>query len=387
MEEEKKVSKKTEKKQSKKAKKLAKKQERKERRERESVSDTDFSKFATNSDAAEEDVYEVKRGFFGPKKKKRKSVVNPRFELDENGEFNISTSDVEIVGKETGKLIDEQYTRNYSVKKARGDYRPPKIKWWEIYKLADRSFARRKIKKEVNKAAKIKPGFIKKTKLMLLAIFLGWCGAHNFYAKNHKKGWVQVITFILWMGIVFLMPYVTWLAKIEVSISGFCGFIDMFIWLSDVVNIAFNSYKYRIQKEGFIFAMNIETRAKLGEKYIDLDLYKKPWWVKAKVWCQKKKRGYEEWKHDRRQRMIEKEKAKIAAREEQEKIEEEIARHNAMEDAEIAKQKQEERAKLVVDEKTISELKSFGNNDTKVLKAEIKDESEKEEVKTSSFLL
>lgn len=379
LEAEKKQTAKTSKKQDKKAKKLAKKQEKKERRERESVSDTDFSKFATNNES-EEDIYEIKRGLFGSKKKRKKSLANPRFELDENGEFNISTKDVEIVGEETGKLIDEQYTKNYSVKKARGDYRPPKIKWWEIYKLADRSFARRKIKKEVNKAAKIKPGFIKKTKLMLLAIFLGWCGAHNFYAKNYKKGWTQVITFILWMGIVFTMPFIPWLAKIEVSVGGFCGFIDMFIWLSDVVNIAFNSYKYRIQKEGFIFAMNIETRAKLGEKYIDLDLYKKPWWVRFKVWCQKKKRGYEEWKHDRRQRMIEKEKAKLAAREEQEKIEEEIARHNAIEDAEIKKQKQEERAKLVVDEKTLSELKSFGDEETKTLKVETpKEESSKEE--------
>ena len=28
--------------------------------------------------------------------------------------------------------------------------------------------------------------------------------------------------------------------------------------------------------------MNIETRAKLGEKYIDMDLYQKPWWFRFK---------------------------------------------------------------------------------------------------------
>lgn len=376
LEAEQKQQKKQSKKDDKRAKKAAKKQERKERRERESVSDTDFSKFATNSESNGEPEYEIKKGFFGDIKKRKKKQLNPKFELDENGEFNIDTKDVEIVGEETGKLIEDQYTRSYSVKKARGDYRPPKIKWWEIYKLADRAFARRKIKKEVNKAAKIKPGFIKKTKLMLLSIFLGWCGAHNFYAKNYKKGWTQVVSLFVWFGVIFGSAKWPFLKNIEISVGGFAGFIDCFIWFGDMINIAFNSFKYRIQKEGFIFALNIETRAKLGEKYIDLDLYKKPWWVRAKVWLQKKKRGYQEWKHDRRQRLIEREKAKLAAREEQAKIDEEIARHDAMEDAEIAKAKQ---SKYVVDEKTISELKSFGDNDTKVLKAETKTEAKADE--------
>ena len=153
----------------------------------------------------------------------------------------------------------------------------------------------------------------------------------------------------------------------------------MVMWFSDIFNIILNTYKYRIQKEGFIFAMNIETRAKLGEKYVDLELYKKPWWVKFKVWCQKKKRGYEEWKHDHRQRMIEKEKAKLAKKEEQEKIEAEIAAHEEKENAEIAK-----RSNLVVDQKTLDELKSFGDNvsnDTKVLKAEPKKEKNKQDSK------
>lgn len=358
------------------AQKQAKKQELKEKRERESVSNTDFSKFATNIEKNDDQTEDIptKKGVFGEKRKaKKNSQEKPRFEIDENGEFNIDTDDVEIVGKETGKIIEEQHSKSYSVKKARGDYREPKIKWWEIYKLADRSFARRKIKKEVNKASKIKPDFINKTKLLMLSIFLGWSGAQNFYAKNKKKGWVQVISLILWLGITILAPYVRFLARVQISIGGCAGFIDIFIWFSDIFNVVFNSFKYRIQKEKFIFSMNIETRAKLGEKYIDLDLYKKPWWVKFKVWCQKKKRGYEEWKHDRRQRLIEKEKQKLKEVEEKTKIDEEIARHNEMENSEIEKQKQEERSKLVVDESILSELKSFGNEDTEILKAETGD--------------
>ena len=351
--------------------KKAKKQAKKEKRLRESVSDTDFKEYALGE--GEKPAKET-RGLLGGPRRGSKNASKLNFDIDENGEYNISTSDVEIVGAETGKIIDEQYTKNYSVKKARGDYRPPKIKWWEIYKFADRAFAKRKIKKEVNKAAKIKPSFIKKTKLLLLSIFFGWCGAQNFYAKNYKKGWFQLLMLFVSIPVIFLGAYVPFFRKIEVSVGGFGAFINLFFWISDTINICFNSFRYRIQREGFIFALNIETRAKLGEKYIDLDLYKKPWWVRFKVWCQKKKRGYEEWKHDRRQRLIEKEKAKLAKAAEKAAIEEEIARHDAIEDAEIEKQKQE---KLVVDKKTLEELKSFGDEDTKVLKAETKETEEK----------
>ena len=371
---------KAEKKAERRAKKLERKQELKEKRERESVSSTDFAKFASNVEQEEtEEEFVVKKGLFGSKKKKKKNKQEkPNFEIDENGEFYISTSDVEIVGEETGKLIEESHAQSYSVKKARGDYREPKIKWWEIYKLADRAFARRKIKKEVNKAAKIKPDFINKSKLLMLSIFLGWTGAQNFYAKNKKKGWVSIISLILWMGIAFFAPFIPFLSKIQISVGGCAGFICVFIWFSDIFNTAFNSFKYRLQREKFIFSLNVETRSKLGEKYIDYELYKKPWWFRFKVWCQKKKRGYEEWKHDRRQRLIEKEKAKLAKAEEQAKIDAEIARHDEMENAEFEKKKQEERAKLIMDEGVVADLKSFGNEDTKVLKAETPEEVKEE---------
>ena len=96
------------------------------------------------------------------RKRRKEKEKKPQFDVDENGEFNIDTADVEIVGEETGKAFEEKFKQTYSVKKARGDYREPKIKWWEIYKIADRAFARRKIKKEVNKAARIKPEYINK---------------------------------------------------------------------------------------------------------------------------------------------------------------------------------------------------------------------------------
>ncbi len=340
----------------KKQEKLARKEEQRAKKLREQRSDTDFSKFASNSnEPVGTDIIEARKA------KKKKSLA-PKFELDEHGEFNIDTADVEIIGEKTGKMIEEHHKQTYSVKKARGDYREPKIKWWEIYKLADRSFARRKIKKEVSKAAKIKPDFISKTKLFLLTLFFGWCGAHNFYAKNKRKGWVSVVCLILWISIHILGLRRIWIFDdIQLSVSGLCGFIVMFIWLSDIVNVLFNNFKYRIQSDEFIFGMNVKTRAKLGEKYIDLDLYQKPWWVRFKVWCQKKKRGYDEWQHDRRQRMIEKEKAKQARLEEIARIDAEIAEFEAKESLKSKDQKMEDVKKSLKETKVLDDIKTFEN--------------------------
>ena len=215
---------KADKKQQKLEKKLAKKAEKKAKKERESKSDTDFVKVASDSSQyaySDDDSFSERR-------KKRKNRQNRLvFDVDENGEFNIDTKDVEIVGEETGKLIDQRFEQSYSVKKSRGDYRPPKIKWWEIYKISDRYFARRKIKKEVSKAARIKPSFINKTKLLLLAIFFGWTGAHNFYAKNKRKGCVSLVSLVIWIGVATLATKFAFFQKIEISVAGFAGFVQI----------------------------------------------------------------------------------------------------------------------------------------------------------------
>jgi len=289
-------------------------------------------------------LYEINTDFSEFKKKeymnKKQAQDALEFDIDENGEYDIDTSDVELVDKETRELIAKREQQTYSIKKARGEYEPEKIHWWEIYKLANRAFARRKIKKEVNKAAKIKPDFVKKPKLLLLSIFLGWFGAHNFYAKNKRKGWFMLICTILWFGVISLaMNGIPFFASIELSVGGFAGFLVLTMWLSDVINIIFNNFKYRVQKVAFISKLNVETRAKLGEKYIDMELYQKPWWIRFKVWFDKKRRDYAKFRHERRQRMIEKEKAKQAKLAEQAKIDAEIAEYERKEDEKLKSQK------------------------------------------------
>ncbi len=327
--------------------KLAKKEAKRKRKEESKVSSTDFSKFAVNASSDEAEIVVPK--------KKRKKNDNFQFEIDENGEFNIDTKDVEIIGEEVSKIYEERRRKQeYSVKKARGDYRQPKVKWWEIYKLADRAFARRKIKKDVAKAAKMKPDFISKAKLLILSILFGWCGVHNFYARNKKKGFVT-LTFLTISILSMIFNDLAFVKAIEIWLIGFTGFVVISIWVIDVVNIIFNKFEYRIQKEKFISSMNIETRAKLGEKYIDLELLKKPWWVRFKVWCDKKKRNYHEWKQERRQRMIEKEKAKLEMQEEKDKIEQEVAAFEKKELEKLENEKKQEKTSAKKEKKESSE--------------------------------
>lgn len=349
---------KAQKKEKKRLAKLAKKEAKRKRKEAEKVSTTDFTQFASNVESDENEVATRHR------RKNKKDKF--QFEVDENGEINIDTKDVEIIGEEVSKAYEEKRKqREYSIKKARGDYRPPKVKWWEIYKLADRAFARRKIKKDVSKASKIKPDFVSKAKLLILAILFGWCGAHNFYAKNKKKGFTSLIFFIISV-VSLIFQEVPFVHAIELWLIGFTGFVVISIWVVDVVNIIFNKFEYRIQKDKFISSMNIETRAKLGEKYIDLELLKKPWWVRFKVWLDKKKKNYNEWQQERRQRLIQKEKAKLEAQEEKSKIDAEIAEAEKQELKKIEQEKKQEKQENKKDkseeQKENSEPKKLSTN-------------------------
>lgn len=350
-----KLEKKRRKEEEKRQKKAKKEAEKKQKIEEEEI---DFSQFAINSGVPDPDEILDTDTYSERKKKKKKLDAKPRFMIDENGEFDIDTKDVEIVGEETGKIIEKQYQQSYSVKKSRGDYMPQKLKWWEIYKFADRHFARSKIKKEVNKAAKMKPSFVEKYKLLLLCIFLGPFGAHHFYAKNKKRGWFMVTMCCIWIlgtilaestGIFRFLRYV------EISIMGFAGFLTLFFWFSDLINIIFNQFKYTIQRDRFIEGLNVETRAKLGAKYIDMDLYHKPWWVRFKVWCDKCKRNHAERQKERRQANIDREKERLKEQAENETGE------AATEKSDNAENSSD--GKFSVSSETISELETFDADD------------------------
>ncbi len=203
-----------------------------------------------------------------PKRHKHKSKTKPQnkedlpeYTVDENGDYNIDTKDV--------TFLEGVDYKSYSAKQARGE-KPAreKINWWEIYKWADLMLARRKINKEVKKASYKIPYGISRTKMLLLCIFLGWFGAHDFYAKNNKRGWT-VLSFNVVVALVINIPILYKLMGIFVG--GGLGFVLVVMWISDLYAIITNHYKYRISKEEFISNLNVETRGKLPKRYWNLD--------------------------------------------------------------------------------------------------------------------
>ena len=209
----------------------------------------------------ETEVVPVVRKRHKHKPKKVRIEDRPQYKVEEDGTYSIDTSDV--------SFLEDIDTKSYSVKKARGDAPAvEKLKWWEIYKWADRVLARRKINKEVKKASYKLPYAINKTKMILWCIFFGWLGIHNFYGGNKKKGWTIVafdIVVMLTINIPVLYEFM------GIFVGGGLGFVVVAMWLKDLFNLIVNRYCYRISKEEFISNLNLETRAKLGNKYITFD--------------------------------------------------------------------------------------------------------------------
>ena len=210
------------------------------------------------SDVTEESKPEEKKAKRHKHKPKAKEV--PQFTVDADGSYNIDTSDVTFLDNSS-----------YSSKKERGEFKPEKIKWWEIYKWADRHLARRKIMKEVNKAARTKPVFVNKVTMSILALLLGWCGIHDFYAKNYIKGTVNAVSIIL-ASIFVTVPA---LAPVATFFGGGFGLVAFYLWVTDFFTILFDKYKYRISKEAFIAKLNVETRYKISKRYLQIDKIKK----------------------------------------------------------------------------------------------------------------
>lgn len=197
-----------------------------------------------------------------------KKDKSPQFSVEKNGEYSVNVKDV--------TYLPNTYT--YSAKKARGELDTPKIKWWEVYKWADILLARRKIKKQVKNASYYRPEQFSRTKLILLSLFLGWSGAHNFYARNYRKATFMLVSVIL--GVFVTLAPFNFLNYIRVSIGGGLLFVVLLMWVLDFINILLGTFSFRLSKWKFIDCLNTDCRATLGTKYIDKDQYKKPWIVR-----------------------------------------------------------------------------------------------------------
>ena len=200
------------------------------------------------------------------KKKNRNQKIKIDVEIDKDGEYNIDTRDVTFF---------EGASDSYSAK----DKKKDKPKWWEVYRWADLYFARKKINKEVNKAAVEIPAYISKTWMLILCLLFGWMGAHNYYAKNYKKAVFITLSVI----VAFVVANVkVFEGVIQISVGGGFGFIVLFLWIWDFIGILINKYKYRESKLKFISKLNAKTREKLGQKYLNIHNWYVPYEEKQK---------------------------------------------------------------------------------------------------------
>ena len=202
-----------------------------------------------------------------PKRHKHKPKIKdlPNVTKDENGELDVDTSNIDLFA---GPSL------NYSEKKARGDGKEEKIAWWEIYKWGQKYLERKEVKKEVKKAGVIEPEYISHAKLLVLCLLFGWMGAHNFYAKNTKKGWFVLISIITAFVVMNIPAFV---GKIDVFVTGGLGLIVLMMWIYDTINIILHRYQFRESRLKFISRLNLKSRKKLGKKYENISEWFTPY--------------------------------------------------------------------------------------------------------------
>lgn len=150
-----------------------------------------------------------------------------------------------------------------------GKYEMEKLKWWEIYRWADRQLAKNKINKIVKKESLKRPEKVSYWVLFFLTLFSGFVGIHNFYAGNTKRGVVSSSCFgLAFFFVIFLNGIKFFNMYMQGLLCAIPGLICLFIWVSDFIAIIFKRFKYSKSKIEFIKTLDIETRARLGKKYI-----------------------------------------------------------------------------------------------------------------------
>lgn len=89
----------------------------------------------------------------------------------------------------------------------------------------------------------ILPKDVKKSKLLLLSIFLGLFGAHCFYVGRMKRGFLIPVLFLFCVTLVSLPE--TWVlhAYFGQTFAGLLGCISWFCWWMDITKIIFNKFK------------------------------------------------------------------------------------------------------------------------------------------------
>lgn len=190
-----------------------------------------------------------------------KRVAEPRV-----GGVHIDVEKYTYFGRSRSKYIPNEKKFVY---KEDGEYKIQKLEWWEIYKWADRQLAKGKIKKAVKKESIKKPERVSFWVLFSLCLFSGFVGVHNFYAGNIKRGIVQASCFALAFGFVIFLDGIAFFNQyMQGLMCALPGLIAVVMWISDFIAIIFKKFKYEESRINYIKTLDLETRARLGKKYI-----------------------------------------------------------------------------------------------------------------------
>lgn len=195
------------------------------------------------------------------KVKAPKRVADPRV-----GGVHIDVEKYTYFGRSRSKYIPNEKKFIY---REDGEYKIEKLEWWEIYKWADRQLAKSKIKKAVKKESIKKPERVSFWVLFSLCLFSGFVGVHNFYAGNVKRGIVQASCFALAFGFVIFLDGIAFFnLYMQGLMCALPGLIFLFMWISDLLAIIFKKFRYEESRINYIKTLDLETRARLGKKYI-----------------------------------------------------------------------------------------------------------------------
>lgn len=96
---------------------------------------------------------------------------------------------------------------------------------------------------------KTRPNDVKKWVMILTSILGGWFGLHYFIVGRTWRGWFQVLGF----AFAFVYTFCAVEQNIRTGYLGalllLCGFIwaaSVVIWLTDIIGIIFNRFKYPV---------------------------------------------------------------------------------------------------------------------------------------------
>ena len=193
------------------------------------------------------------------RKKERQKVTSPRVDG-----INIPVVDTFAFG------LKGEYGAMKKKPKNNTNYELEKLKWWEIYRFADRMLARRKINKYVKKESVKKPENVSYRGMFILCLLTGYLGIHNIYCKNYFKGFFTLSCFMVsfvYVSLYSLGSY-AWLNNFWITFGAFPGLFCILSWIWDLTALIFKRFRYKQSKLNYIKTLDVETRARLGKKYI-----------------------------------------------------------------------------------------------------------------------